>query len=195
MNTNFKTALFGGFDREDVVSYIQQTSRENQQRVSALEEENHGLQERNRAMEARAEYPAPGGAGKQRGGGHLPAIADTAPGAPGAGPEAPEGNGVPPCPGGGVSVLKDHIADIEISAHRRTEEFRAKAIEQLRQLTRQQETWCAQSRAKYAELNRQFCQKLALAQQTLAEPDLSGFQEMEAGLRQLEESFSETNQA
>ena len=31
--------------------------------------------------------------------------------------------------------LKDHIADIEISAHRRTEEFRAKAIEQLRQLT------------------------------------------------------------
>ena len=52
MNTNFKTALFGGFDREDVVSYIQQTSRENQQRVSALEEENHGLQERNRAMEA-----------------------------------------------------------------------------------------------------------------------------------------------
>ena len=80
--------------------------------------------------------------------------------------------------------LKDHIADIEISAHRRTEEFRAKAIEQLRQLTRQ-----------HAELNRQFCQKLALAQQTLAEPDLSGFQEMEAGLRQLEESFSETNQA
>ena len=91
--------------------------------------------------------------------------------------------------------IRDHIADIEISAHRRTEEFRAKAIEQLRQLTRQQETWCAQSRAKYAELNRQFCQKLALAQQTLAEPDLSGFQEMEAGLRQLEESFSETNQA
>ena len=49
MNTNFKTALFGGFDREDVVNYIQQISRENQQRVSALEEENHGLQERNRA--------------------------------------------------------------------------------------------------------------------------------------------------
>ena len=38
-------------------------------------------------------------------------------------------------------------------------------------------------------------QMQALAQQTLAEPDLSGFQEMEAGLRQLEESFSETNQA
>ena len=39
MNTNFKTALFGGFDREDVISYIQQTSRESQQHISALEEE------------------------------------------------------------------------------------------------------------------------------------------------------------
>ena len=163
MNTNFKTALFGGFDREDVVSYIQQTSRENQQRVSALEEENHGLQERNRAMEAELNT-------LRR------AVLENSAAAE-------------------YQSLKDHIADIEISAHRRTEEFRAKAIEQLRQLTRQQETWCAQSRAKYAELNRQFCQKLALAQQTLAEPDLSGFQEMEAGLRQLEESFSETNQA
>ena len=37
MNTNFKTALFGGFDREDVVNYIQQISRESQQRISALE--------------------------------------------------------------------------------------------------------------------------------------------------------------
>ena len=37
----------------------------------------------------------------------------------------------------------------------------------------------------------QFCQKLALAQQTLAEPDLSGFQELEEGLRQLEESFDQ----
>ena len=52
MNTNFKTALFGGFDREDVVNYIQQISRESQQRISALETENQDLQERNRAMDA-----------------------------------------------------------------------------------------------------------------------------------------------
>ena len=52
MNTNFKTALFGGFDREDVVNYIQQISRESQQRISALEAENQDLQERNRSMEA-----------------------------------------------------------------------------------------------------------------------------------------------
>ena len=179
MNTNFKTALFGGFDREDVVSYIQQTSRENQQRVSALEEENHGLQERNRAMEAETCLQLQT---------QLRELQEQA-------QKLQKETEYLRAQAAEYQSLKDHIADIEISAHRRTEEFRAKAIEQLRQLTRQQETWCAQSRAKYAELNRQFCQKLALAQQTLAEPDLSGFQEMEAGLRQLEESFSETNQA
>ena len=185
MNTNFKTALFGGFDREDVVSYIQQTSRENQQRVSALEEENHGLQERNRAMEAELNT-------LRRAVLENSAAADTCLQLQTQLRELQEQaqklqkeTEYLRAQAAEYQSLKDHIADIEISAHRRTEEFRAKAIEQLRQLTRQQETWCAQSRAKYAELNRQFCQKLALAQQTLAEPDLSGFQEMEAGLRQL----------
>lgn len=191
MNTNFKTALFGGFDREDVVSYIQQISRESQQRISALEAENQDLQERSRAMEAelntlrRAVLENSAAAdtclqlqdqlsGLQDQARQLQAETE------GLRAQAAE-----------YQSLKDHIADIEISAHRRTEEFRAKAIEQLRQLTRQQEEWCARSRARYAELNHQFCQKLALAQQTLAEPDLSGFQEMEEGLRQLEESFGQ----
>ena len=205
MNTNFKTALFGGFDREDVVSYIQQTSRENQQRVSALEEENHGLQERNRAMEAELNLEMKSMddlPGLRRAVLENSAAADTCLQLQTQLRELQEQaqklqkeTEYLRAQAAEYQSLKDHIADIEISAHRRTEEFRAKAIEQLRQLTRQQETWCAQSRAKYAELNRQFCQKLALAQQTLAEPDLSGFQEMEAGLRQLEESFSETNQA
>ena len=184
MNTNFKTALFGGFDREDVVSYIQQTSRENQQRVSALEEENHGLQERNRAMEAELNT-------LRRAVLENSAAADTCLQLQTQLRELQEQaqklqkeTEYLRAQAAEYQSLKDHIADIEISA-----------IEQLRQLTRQQEDWCAQSRAKYAELNHQFCQKLALAQQTLAEPDLSGFQEMEAGLRQLEESFSETNQA
>lgn len=195
MNTNFKTALFGGFDREDVVSYIQQTSRENQQRVSALEEENHGLQERNRAMEAELNT-------LRRAVLENSAAADTCLQLQTQLRELQEQaqklqkeTEYLRAQAAEYQSLKDHIADIEISAHRRTEEFRAKAIEELRTMARRQEDWCAQSRDKYAELNRQFCQKLALAQQTLAEPDLSGFQEMEAGLRQLEESFSETNQA
>ena len=35
------------------------------------------------------------------------------------------------------------------------------------------------------------CAAPALAQQTLAQPDLSGFHEMEEGLHRLEESFGE----
>ena len=191
MNTNFKTALFGGFDREDVVNYIQQISRESQQRISALEAENQDLQERNRSMEA--ELNTLRRAAQDHGAAadtcrqlqdRLSRLQDQA------SQLQAETEGLR-AQAAEYQSLKDHIADIEISAHRRTEEFRAKAIEQLRQLARQQEDWCAQSRAKYAELNRQFCQKLALAQQTLAEPDLSGFQELEEGLRQLEESFSQ----
>lgn len=191
MNTNFKTALFGGFDREDVVSYIQQTSRENQQRISALEAENQDLRERNHSMEAelgtlrRAALENSTAADtcrqlqKQ-----LSQLQDQA------SQLQAETEGLR-AQAAEYQSLKDHIADIEISAHRRTEEFRTKAIEQLRQLARQQEEWCVRSRTRYAELNRQFCQKLALAQQTLAEPDLSGFQELEEGLRQLEESFDQ----
>ena len=35
MNANFKTRVFGGFDREDVISFIEKTSLEHQKRVSA----------------------------------------------------------------------------------------------------------------------------------------------------------------
>ena len=45
--------------------------------------------------------------------------------------------------------LRDHIAEIEISAHRRTEEFRGKAIAELMQLIGQQRQWCAEQRVAY----------------------------------------------
>lgn len=189
MNTNFKTALFGGFDREDVVNFIQQLSQESQQRISTLEAENQELWERNHSLETelttlrrlvlesssaadtcrqlrqqleelQAQYD------------QLGREADTLRS------QASE-----------YQSLKDHIADIEISAHRRTEEFRADAIRQLRQLAQQQQDWCDQAREKYTQLSRQFGQKLLQAQRTLEEPDLSGFDEMTRSLRQLEDSF------
>lgn len=189
MNTNFKMALFGGFDREDVVNFIQQLSQESQQRISTLEAENQELWERNHSLETelttlrrlvlesssaadtcrqlrqqleelQAQYE------------QLSREADTL-----------------RSQAGEYQSLKDHIADIEISAHRRTEEFRADAIRQLRQLTQQQQDWCDQAREKYTQLSRQFGQKLLQAQRTLEEPDLSGFDEMTRSLRQLEDSF------
>ena len=47
MSTNFKTCVFGGFDREDVISYIEKSAKESQERIEALESENAKLKEDN----------------------------------------------------------------------------------------------------------------------------------------------------
>ena len=91
--------------------------------------------------------------------------------------------------------MKDHIADIEISAHRRTEEFRAQAIAELREMIVRQETWCAQAQAQYQQLSEQFAQKLELARRTVSAPDLSSFEQMREGLTALSGSFDEQAEA
>lgn len=198
MSTNFRTRMFGGFDREDVVAYIKKITQENQaqlekltQQNQALSQENDGLRQEVAALRSRLDSYESSSREKDELSQQNQRLAQENRDLQDAMREMEERCGLLQEQADEYAKIRDHIAEIEISAHRRTEEFRAKAIEQLRQLARQQEDWCAQSRAKYAELNRQFCQKLALAQQTLAEPDLSGFQELEEGLRQLEESFSQ----
>ena len=47
MSTNFKTCVFGGFDREDVINYIEKSAKESQERIEALESENTKLKEDN----------------------------------------------------------------------------------------------------------------------------------------------------
>ena len=91
--------------------------------------------------------------------------------------------------------MKDHIADIEISAHRRTEEVRAQAIAELREMIVRQETWCAQAQAQYQQLSEQFAQKLELARRTVSAPDLSSFEQMREGLAALSGSFDEQAEA
>lgn len=43
MENTFKSALFGGFNRDDVIRYIEKTALENNQRIDTLEKENDGL--------------------------------------------------------------------------------------------------------------------------------------------------------
>ena len=50
MSTNFKTCLFGGFDREDVISYIEQSSRENRERIDELTSSNETLSRQNEEL-------------------------------------------------------------------------------------------------------------------------------------------------
>ena len=51
MSTRFKTSMFGGFDRSDVIAYIEKTGREHEERVAALEAENETLRKENQTLE------------------------------------------------------------------------------------------------------------------------------------------------
>ena len=178
MNANFKTRVFGGFDREDVISFIEKTSLEHQKRVSALEEENKHLSDRCGAAAAELEE-------LKRKFAALKAENEQLRG------ENEQLRG----PAEEYRRMKDHIADIEISAHRRTEEFRAQAIAELREMIVRQETWCAQAQAQYQQLSEQFAQKLEPARRTVSAPDLSSFEQMREGLAALSGSFDEQAEA
>ena len=90
---------------------------------------------------------------------------------------------------GAVDVVKEHIADIEINAHRRTEEFRAEAIEKLRQSVAAQRTWCQGQRGQYTQMNEKLLQELRRAEEVIANNDLSGFDAMLESLQALEDTL------
>ena len=43
MENTFKGSVFGGFNRDDVIRYIEKTSLETKQQIEQLEQENNGL--------------------------------------------------------------------------------------------------------------------------------------------------------
>ena len=88
--------------------------------------------------------------------------------------------------------LRDHIAEIEISAHRRTEEFRGKAIAELMQLIEQQRQWCAEQRVAYECMVGSILQELRRAEHQVEACNFESFDRMEGSLRQLENSISKS---
>ena len=126
METSFKTCMFGGFDREDVIAFIQKTAEENQTRLDALMAENEQL-------------------------------------------------------------LTDKQA---LSAPRRTEEFRGKALAELTQLIGRQRQWCAEQRGEYQRMAEDVLQELRRAERHVEECDLENFDRMEESLRQLEDALN-----
>ena len=85
--------------------------------------------------------------------------------------------------------IRDHIAEIEISAHKRTEEFRAQTIQRIHAQVAQQRAWCSENSARYRELLQRFEEKMQAACHVLQEADLSGFDEMLAALNALDEEL------
>lgn len=196
MSANFKTCMFGGFDREDVVSYIEKTAKETQEKLDALETENaklkadneqieqalrtlhaqtkqmkqeeqdqESLQQRLEEAQARAAELAVRCEALEAENESLRASANE------------------------CAHLKEHIADIEINAHRRTEEFRAEAIEKLRAIIAQQRTWCQKQRGEYAFMSETILQDIRRAEDVLENADYSGFDQMMEGLQQLEDTL------
>ena len=185
MSANFRTRMFGGFDREDVVAYIGKITKENQAQVEELTslirqlavlrqqvkscEDSHRenevltqqvqrLEEENRAAQEALRQT-------QARCDELQVQADE------------------------YAKIRDHIADIEISAHRRTEEFRAQTIQRIHELVAQQRAWCSENSVRYEELLQSFGEKLQAARDVLRETDLSGFEEMLCSLDRLDEEL------
>lgn len=196
MNTNSKTALFGGFDREDVVSYIEKTAKETQEKLDALESENTRLKADNeRIEEALRSLHAQTKQMKQEEQDQesLQRRLDEA--------QARAAELAVRCESleaeneslrasaNECAHLKEHIADIEINAHRRTEEFRADAIEKLRAVIGQQRTWCQKQRGAYAFMSEAILQDIRRAEDVLENADYSGFDQMMADLQQLEDTL------
>lgn len=196
MSANFKTCMFGGFDREDVVSYIEKTAKETQEKLDALESENTRLKTDNerieqalRTLHAQAKQMKQDEQDQetlqqrldeaQARAAELAVRCEAL--------EAENENlraSAKEC-----AHLKEHIADIEINAHRRTEEFRAEAIEKLRAIISQQRTWCQKQRGEYSFMSETILQDIRRAEDVLENADYSGFDQMMEGLQQLEDTL------
>ena len=189
MSANFKTCLFGGFDREDVVAFIEKTSRESSERIEALVQENEELQLKSQSMESelllmREDYLVRSQQAERAATLEDQVTALTAKLASlevetdSLRRQAAE-----------YQSLRDRIADIEISAHRRTEEFRAAAVAQLREMIAEQNAWCEAAKARYSELSYQFASKLQQAQAAVSQLDLGDVEDIQRRLQELSSSF------
>ena len=189
MDASFKTCLFGGFDREDVVKFIEKTAAENQEQLETLEAELNAL--RAQRDEAAAENEALRGLTeedaclREENARLREQLAQAQASAEALRQEAEALRG----PAAEYQSLKEHVADIEISAHRRTEEFRARAMERLEQCITQQRLWCSQRRSTYLSMNAALSEQLRAAQEAVDSADYTAFDEMIAELQRLEDEL------
>lgn len=186
MSTTFKTCLFGGFDRDDVVSYIEKTALENRERIQQLTENSQALKNENEAMRRELESLRAGAADAQGLAEKYEALCRELEELKQRSQTLESENTELRSQAREYQSLKDHIAEIEISAHRRTQEFRAAAIEQLHGLVAQQRDWFGKRRGQVAELHEGVRSRLQAAQEALSEMDLSEFDRLDQDLQDLD---------
>lgn len=190
METSFKTCVFGGFDREDVISYIRKTAEESQKKLEALMEETERLRVRCETAESELSALRARSAELEQQLTDTEALRAEAERLRTEEETLRRENETLRGPAAQYQSLKDHIADIEISAHRRTEEFRGKAIAELTQLIGQQRQWCAEQRGAYQRMAEDVLQELRRAERHVEECDLENFDQLEESLRRLEDAIN-----
>lgn len=175
MGAKFRTCLFGGFNKDDVVSFIKKLAQESQ----AKKEEIEGLSAQLETLKTQlSDY--------ESGGETLASLSErlrqAEERAEAAEREAQELRG----PAEEYQQMKDHIAEIEISAHKRTEEFRAQAMERLRNIIAQQRQWCYDQRDIYGAMNNGLIERLGDLQRQVEQSDYSAFDRMQDLLNDME---------
>jgi predicted RNase H-like nuclease (RuvC/YqgF family) len=189
MSQNFKTCVFGGFDKQDVVSYLEEQAKQHADEVAALQQDKSDLRDKLKELAAACETLRERADRLERAEnevltlrGQVAALTEQCSGLQAA-YERCKG------PAEEYEKLRDHIAEIEISAHKRTEEFRAKAIDQLRGMVAQQRDWCGRERQRYDIVQQDVLQKLQQAQNMVEGDSGSAFDQMLAGLQAFEDGL------
>lgn len=188
--------MFGGFDREDVIAYIGKITQENQAQVEELTRSGDELRRQNdklgqqlvilrRQVESCEDSHRENESLKQQ----VQRLEAENRELQEALRQSREHSDELQVQADEYAKIRDHIAEIEISAHRRTEEFRAQAIRRIHELVERQRTWCSESSARYGELLQRFGEKLEAARNVLQDTDLSGFEEMLRSLNELDEGL------
>lgn len=194
MDASFKTCMFGGFDRQDVVAFIERTAEEHRAAVETLQAENEVLRrEKNEAaaenegLRCITEQDARLREDNERLERQVRELRQQV-------ESLRVENEALRGPAAEYQSLKEHVADIEISAHRRTEEFRARAMEHLGQCITQQRLWCSQRRSTYLAMNAALSEQLRAAQEAVDDADFGAFDEMICELQRLEEELKRPEQ-
>ena len=195
MSTSFKTSMFGGFDRSDVIAYIEKTGREHEERVAALEAENETLRKENQTLENTQRVTQAQLLNMRDNEETCRRLRRQLADAEARTQELEQRCAQLKVQADEYESLKDHVAQIEISAHRRTEQFREEAVTRLRQLAARQREWCRTAQADYEQMNCQLLERLQQAEQTLRQPDMSSFRRMEEGLTALEKGLTAPEKA
>lgn len=200
MSENFKTCVFGGFDKQDVVTYIEAQARKHteemdeaqrhhaeemddlRRKLIAMQEELNDASAECSALHDRADRAA---AAEQALVQARQELSDLKARCEALQAENDRCKG----PAAEYERMKDHIAEIEINAHRRTEEFRANAIEQLRSIAIRQREWCDREKQSFAAAQQELQEKLERSRQILESSADGIFDDMLSDLKDFEDNL------